>query len=416
MCNSFSPQERENFISLLRLAVSLGTAKDSKLVSLIHKLPPPGIIITIDEEEALYLVEYLQHITKIQCTVATVGLLPEDNQKNRELFNSSKAAVMILDQPSSEMPISIPIRSIIHYSLPQSIKEYIGSFQLFTHTIGELFSVILYDPADRYIQEELIKRRWNSERENLQQFQQALIELNEMEEYAVCSACRMNFLYNTVGWVFNREECGICDNCRKRSVNQLLIHTTFVKTTLRCVAETREKFGVTVLTDVLRGITSKRVKENNLHCASTFGKLKSESISTVKKVFDTLLQEGMLRRTMGTYPTLYLTGIGKKLMQGEMFFPLELPKRMKLKDNEYIDRALMERMRNYRRAQAKLLNVPAFKVFSDSVLKEIVLKCPHTKEELFGISGFGEQKWLLFGEGILRIIRSYQADTSKGAE
>jgi len=65
-------------------------------------------------------------------------------------------------------------------------------------------------------------------------------------------------------------------------------------------------------------------------------------------------------------------------------------------------------MRNYRRAQAKLYNVPAFRIFSDRVLKEIVQKYPQTKEEMLEIRDFGEQKWAVCGEGILRLLQSYR--------
>lgn len=75
----------------------------------------------------------------------------------------------------------------------------------------------------------------------------------------------------------------------------------------------------------------------------------------------------------------------------------ETPKDLELDD-------LYQKLKTWRKAQAEEEKLPAFCIFSNQVLENIVKKRPQIKEELLNIKGFGEKKFEKYGKQILEII------------
>jgi ATP-dependent DNA helicase RecQ len=51
--------------------------------------------------------------------------------------------------------------------------------------------------------------------------------------------------------------------------------------------------------------------------------------------------------------------------------------------------------------------VPAYVVFHDSVVEQLVLHRPTTKEDFLKIQGLGPAKWAKYGPSILEIIQEH---------
>lgn len=66
---------------------------------------------------------------------------------------------------------------------------------------------------------------------------------------------------------------------------------------------------------------------------------------------------------------------------------------------EQID--LKSRLKEWRKTFAKEQDIPAFMVFSDKTLNDLILKEPKIKSELFDVYGIGEQKVEFFGDELL---------------
>ena len=64
---------------------------------------------------------------------------------------------------------------------------------------------------------------------------------------------------------------------------------------------------------------------------------------------------------------------------------------------------LEERLKAWRREEAKKLNFPAFRIFGDKTLRAIVLDCPRTIDDLLQVNGIGPEKTSKFGESICAI-------------
>lgn len=92
-------------------------------------------------------------------------------------------------------------------------------------------------------------------------------------------------------------------------------------------------------------------------------------------------------------------------------FSSEKPKGMKKrrkKEVEEVEEMTSEQiwksqvLRDWRKSYAKEKDIPAFLVFSDKTLKDLVVKNPKTIEELVEVYGLAQQKISLFGEELLR--------------
>ena len=70
-----------------------------------------------------------------------------------------------------------------------------------------------------------------------------------------------------------------------------------------------------------------------------------------------------------------------------------------------MDARIEEALRRWRLAEAKRRGVPAFRIFSDRVLRVMATERPGSHSDLLGISGLGAKMVQKYGTEICRIIR-----------
>jgi ATP-dependent DNA helicase RecQ len=70
------------------------------------------------------------------------------------------------------------------------------------------------------------------------------------------------------------------------------------------------------------------------------------------------------------------------------------------------EEALFQRLRLLRKSLADAENVPAYIVFSDKVLREMVASRPATPAQLLDVSGVGPAKLERYGEAFLEALTS----------
>jgi ATP-dependent DNA helicase RecQ len=68
--------------------------------------------------------------------------------------------------------------------------------------------------------------------------------------------------------------------------------------------------------------------------------------------------------------------------------------------------ALEERLRAWRGEQARAAGLPSFFIFSDTVLREIVVAAPGSMTELQSVRGVGPEKLERFGAAVVAICRA----------
>lgn len=93
-------------------------------------------------------------------------------------------------------------------------------------------------------------------------------------------------------------------------------------------------YGVTILTDVLKGVNSKKIFENKLDKLEEFGALKDMPRDTIKAVVEWMLSEHLMLKTKGKYPVLHSTYEG--LHYSEIITEEKLKKLKKYLEEEVI--------------------------------------------------------------------------------
>lgn len=69
-----------------------------------------------------------------------------------------------------------------------------------------------------------------------------------------------------------------------------------------------------------------------------------------------------------------------------------------------LDDTLFEKLKEYRFDKAKENNQPLWFIYTNDQLADLILNKPKNKEEFISIPGFGERKYELYGEDIIKII------------
>ena len=68
-----------------------------------------------------------------------------------------------------------------------------------------------------------------------------------------------------------------------------------------------------------------------------------------------------------------------------------------------VDRELFEKLRLWRREEAKERGVPPFVIFDDRTLREIAARKPQSRRELRDIHGVGDKKLEAFADAVLAL-------------
>ena len=73
-----------------------------------------------------------------------------------------------------------------------------------------------------------------------------------------------------------------------------------------------------------------------------------------------------------------------------------------------IDRSLLDALKALRKELARERGVPAYQVFSDATLVEMVARRPASEAQLLAVPGVGPKKLAVYGDEFLSTIRCYR--------
>jgi ATP-dependent DNA helicase RecQ len=217
--------------------------------------------------------------------------------------------------------------------------------------------------------------------------------------------------------------CDNCGNCLAEGEREDVTETA--QKILSCVRRMRERYGVKMVLDVLRGSENERITRLGLDKLTTHG-ICNDTEKRLRNIVDQLVMREYLRFSDGEYPLLQLGENADELLRGDAVFEIKLVKeaersprerkRAALKDMpaRAVDRALFDRLVTLRMERARQQNVPAFYVFPDSALVDMCVRLPASQEEFLEVSGVGQVKLERYGEAFLQAIAEYAASSGTG--
>ena len=186
-----------------------------------------------------------------------------------------------------------------------------------------------------------------------------------MKDYSFTEGCLQAFILQYFGEV-QPEDCGHCENCTdKRESIDVTVEAQMV---LSCMIRMGERFGKTLISQVLTGSQNRKMDEFGFRNLSTYGIMKNQSAKEVADYIDFLTSKQYIEMTGGQYPVLKVTNSGKEVLMNKTKV---FRKERKVIAALSIDQDLFEHLRQCRKELAKSENVAPFIIFSDVALKEM---------------------------------------------
>jgi ATP-dependent DNA helicase RecQ len=268
---------------------------------------------------------------------------------------------------------------------------------------------LLYSAADTVMNKFLIE----SSGENTDKASEYK-KLQEMVDYCNTDSCLRGYILKYFGEEASPKECDNCGNCMSNTEQTNIISEA--QKILSCIKRTGERFGSGVITDVLKGSNSAKLKAMGFDKLSTYGIMEEYSKETIKEIIAYLISEGFIDVRGEKYPVLSLNLKARSLLtDGEQLNIKRLIAKEQHKTQKPdfdVDKGLYEELRQIRKEIAEKKNVPPFVVFSDATLKDMCAKLPITEGAMLEVSGVGKFKLEKYGDRFIEIINEYVCENN----
>lgn len=397
-----------------RISENSGNARE-QLLRFIHNEHPEdaGIIYCLSRKRVEEIASWLTS-KGLTALPYHAGLSAQIRQQHQQRFLREEK-VIIVATIAFGMGIDKPdVRFVAHLNLPKSLEAYYQETGRAGRDNQPANAWMVYGLQDvitlKQMQAssdapEAIKR---IERHKLD----AMLGLCEL------TTCRRQALLRYFGDQL-ANPCGNCDNCLEPPATWDA--TAAAQKALSCVHRTGQRFGVTYLVDVLLGKDDERIRRFQHDKVSTYGIGSELNQREWRDLYRQLIARSLLTVDLEGHGGLQLTEESRPLLRGEQSLYLrkysakarakQRERQANNKTNRFANSEnseLWQALRRRRQQLADKQGVPAYMIFHDATLAEMVELRPATLVQLSHISGIGERKLADYGEEFLDVLNEYR--------
>ncbi len=308
------------------------------------------------------------------------------------------------------------VRWVIHYNLPKNIESYYQEIGRAGRDGLKSDTLLFYSFRDVTVLREFIENG-----ENAKQREIKMSKLDRMQQFADSLICRRKILLNYFGENLEKN-CGNCDVCNNPP--QHFDGTVLAQKALSAVTRLKERVGIRMLIDVLRGSNRKEIFQNGYDKIKTYGAGAANSANDWQHFINQIINLGFLEIAYDQKNVLRLTEASKPVLFGQQ--KVELVKMASIKEHRETQKAklkkktktqrvrddLFEVLRALRKKLARERGVPPYLVFTDATLEAMAANRPINDEEMKEIPGVGERKLHLYGNIFIDAIISFIKEKS----
>lgn len=402
----------------LSLTVRRGLNKKEKIKSIVHFIRQHrdqcGIIYCMKRSDTEMLVEELS-LFQIKATAYHAGLSPQKREQAQNDFIHDRVDVVCATVAFGMGIDKSNIRWVIHFNMPGSIENYYQEIGRAGRDGAKSDTLLFYSMSD------LIVLRQFAEESG--QVEVNLEKLNRMQRYCETDVCRRRILLSYFGEEVEKD-CGNCDVCKNPPLR--FDGSILVQKALSAVVRTNQQIGVEMLIHILRGAARTELTEKGFHHIKTYGAGRDLSYMEWKEYIYQMIQLGFLEIDYAHANRLKVTALGTKVLYGKAtaqlakYIPPE-PEKKKAKtgsekkgfkaqpirpiESESVDEILWDALKQLRKQLADRESRPAYHIFTDDSLEDMVAQKPITLEDFNLIRGVGQIKLEKYGRVFVSLIR-----------
>lgn len=338
------------------------------------------------------------------------GMKAKERREYQEKFIYEEGVVMAATIAFGMGINKTDVRFVVHMDMPKSVEGYYQEVGRAGRDGLPADALLLFGLNDVITLRRMIDE--GTAPEHIRGWERQ--KLNALAAFCEAAGCRRQSLLRYFGEEYE-PPCDNCDNCI--SPPQVWDGTEAAKKFLSCVARTGERFGAGHVSDVLLGKDNDKIRRFRHDQLSTYGIGEDLPAKEWGSVARQLLAAGLLAPDSEGHGSLCLTPASWEVMRGERTVMLRReskPKREKKKEERPRSRPseelnseqaeVFDKLRAVRRQLAERQNVPAYVIFHDSVLVEIVRRNPKTIEEFAGIPGISDTKLQRYASEFLKAL------------
>ena len=397
----------------LFFGVIKSSSKDEKLIDLIRERGDRSGIVYCATRKNVEAVCELLCDNGFSAARYHAGLDEYERRKNQEDFVFDRKNIMVATNAFGMGIDKSNVTYVIHYNMPKNIESYYQEAGRAGRDGGEADCILLYSPKDVRLNRFMIENSEGNDEltieENEQIRERDFERLKHMTFYSTTNDCLRGFILRYFGGD-KKAYCGKCSNCL--SVHKLVDVTIDAQKIMSCIARTGQRYGKTVICDVLKGSKSEKILKAELNNQSTYGIMKEVTARHIFGTIDFLAEKEYISSDNET-EVLKLLPKSRDVLYGRERLVMK-----KVENSEKVVKThrpevpvnseLLDALKALRKGIASKKSVPAYVIFTDATLIDMCKKCPETPDEMLEVSGVGRTKLEKFGKQFLEEIAKFR--------